>query len=156
MSSNLCPLSLRFSHSYKSVLAWAAVCLWGHVGGGREDREGGWVGGLKGWWVRRLEEWPTHPFLFFVRVQLVVHRLDHASSANTHTQTAHSVMFPEGEEKLLCSRYKHTRFVLSKCILIIMHLQKQLGRCLSIHCLCVSTGPWHNPVVSGWKNLKQV
>lgn len=39
----------------------------------------------------------THPFLFFVRVQLVVHGLDHTSSADTHkhTQGTESPSWPQ-------------------------------------------------------------
>lgn len=157
MSSNLRPLSLRFSHSYKSVLGRAAVCLWGHVAGrGRRRQRGGagWVDWkADGWGVSKSDQLTPSSSLWGFSL---LYTASITLRLRTHTQTAHRVMFPEGEAEPLCSRYKRTRSVLCKCILIIMHLQKQPGRCLSIRCLCVSTGPWDNPVVSVSKNLKQI
>ena len=76
-------LAHTHSHAQKSFLVWAGVCLWGHVKGlGWKVEE-----------VRGFRERSTHAFLFSVRVQLVVHRLDHTASANT--QTAHAPLLRE-------------------------------------------------------------
>lgn len=85
-------------------------------------------GGVKGRRREGFRERSTHPFLFSVRVQLVVHRLDHTPPVNT--QTAHSSLLREE----LLTYYEQSLFNLRKCILIeiIMELRKQLSRFLSI------------------------
>lgn len=78
-------LSLSHIHTAahrKSVLVWAGVCLWGYVEAGWKAEE------VKG--GEEFRDRLTHPFFFSVRVQPVVHSLDHTPPANT--QTTHSFL----------------------------------------------------------------
>lgn len=70
------------------TLTRAAVCLCYQTKAGGGGGAGWFWSGMKGRRVRRKScRVTTHPFLFFVRVQLVVHGLDHTSSAETHKHT---------------------------------------------------------------------
>lgn len=105
--SECCPPSFTLNHilfshtrTHKRV-SLSGLCLYGH------DE---W-----GWKVEKVKglERSTHPFLFSVRVQLVVHRLNHTAPANT--QTAHNSLLRVGKQ---LPNILQCLFILSKCVLI--------------------------------------